>query len=240
MTRLEKAIAQVNEHRMTDVLENFLGPEEDLDPELVPYLEKSKFLGQVLKHPLVFDVPHFDRMNHRANEALRYKKQALAEAVAAKRWYTVLMLHERPYRPDGFVKYAHLMDDVSYWETAGAMWVDTENHHQWRNLTSFIYEAPRPRREFLMNEDEREALAALPDDLIVYRGYQSHGAKCWDWSLDINVARFFANRFNCEGTIATGHVKKANVIAYFTNRGEDEIFVNPKHVTLKARTPAAV
>lgn len=123
------------------------------------------------------------------------------------------------YRVDLHDSHVSRLDEDLLFTTAGDVWVDTENHHEWRRLTKKIYLADRPGRDtWLMDEDEAAALAALPEQLTVFRGFRTHGAKCWDWTLDRKVAEFFARRWShLPGTaqVAVGKVRKGKVIAYF-------------------------
>ncbi len=78
--------------------------------------------------------------------------------------------------------------------------------------------------------------------LKVYRGGNSASTPCekaYSWSLDINVANFFACRHGFdEGYIVKGEVAKEDVIeAFLDDRGEEEIVVAPEHVKILDRIP---
>ena len=47
---------------------------------------------------------------------------------------------------------------------------------------------------------------------------------------DIKVARFFANRFNNNGRVYKGKVKKENIIDFLRDRSESEILVQYKYI----------
>lgn len=94
-------------------------------------------------------------------------------------------------------------------------------------------------------DDEKAKTAELlkdyPDELTIYRGGNSESSKSdegYSWSFDINVANFFAcRRGNDDGYIATGKVKKADVIEVFLDRNEDEVIVFPEKVYDIEETP---
>lgn len=75
------------------------------------------------------------------------------------------------------------------------------------------------------------ALKELPDEVTIYRGGNTESQpynKAFSWSLDINIANFFASRLGNEGGyIATAKVKKSNIIEYIAGRGEEEVIVLP-------------
>src|ERR1700757_1759264 len=98
--------------------------EEELDPELAKYMTTNAPFGCSIQHPLVYSIMHHDLQNHMVNKSLAYKKEALKEAVKAKKWNTVVFLHERPWRLDAFMTYAHLMTATEYWQLLGAIWID--------------------------------------------------------------------------------------------------------------------
>lgn len=95
-------------------------------------------------------------------------------------------------------------------------------------------------------EEEHQATAEmlkdLPDVLTIYRGGNSASAdyrKAYSWTLDINVANFFAcRRGSDEGYIAVATIAKSDVIEYFGDaRSEDEVLVHPEKLTITQVIP---
>jgi hypothetical protein len=74
------------------------------------------------------------------------------------------------------------------------------------------------------------------DTLTVYRGQMPGGGFGIAWSLDADTATKFAKgagiRNPMAGTVYTGHVRRADVLAYLTGRGESEIIVDPTNVII--------
>jgi len=86
-------------------------------------------------------------------------------------------------------------------------------------------------------EATKKKLASLPDVLTVYRGGNSGSTpytESFSWSLDINVANFFAARRGTgDGYIAEGTIKKEDIIeAFLEDDSEQEVLVDPKSVTI--------
>lgn len=85
----------------------------------------------------------------------------------------------------------------------------------------------------------RAALSDMPDTLVVYRGEGSQSAnfeEACSWTLDINVANFFACRRGLSGSrILVGQINKSDVIEYISE--EKEIIISPSSVLLKEEIP---
>lgn len=222
-----------------DLAAIFARTDEELLPELRRYYETSPTLGSILRHPLVYQVMGVH--NALANYQYREKTRRLDEAHAAGDWRAVVFLHERPWRLDAFAALAAddcITDDEQYWSLLGSIWTDSEN--LWQSLDEWIalLSADRPGREHLMSEDARAVFATLPDTLTVHRGadrgVNEHGPS---WTLDEDKAHWFAQRFHTDPVVLSGTVAKAHVLAYFDDRGEDEVLIlHPEdHVTVRDR-----
>jgi hypothetical protein len=79
-----------------------------------------------------------------------------------------------------------------------------------------------------MRPEELAEFKALPKVIKIHRGECNDGAVSWSRSLDI--ARFFAARGvnQSTGMVTSGYVDKADVFAYLTGRGEQEIIVTDR------------
>lgn len=81
---------------------------------------------------------------------------------------------------------------------------------------------------------ERPNLRDVSDTITVYRGGNSASTsynQAYSWSLNINVANFFAiRRGKGPASIIQGEVYRKDVIEYIDIRGEQEIIVNPSSV----------
>jgi len=208
---------------------------EALLPELEPYLVDSP-LGQCLKHPWVFDVPYWPSMAWRCNDQYRAKREAVRQAMAEKKWPLFVQLHERPYRRSALWEIRPLVNSQEYWELLGYVWTDSENTWQWGCMLPQLLGSRRTGRECIMLEEEREALAVLPEELVVHRGLTSRGTTMgWSWTLSQPKAEWFARRLldsrkGEKPILMTATVAKSRVIAHFTRRGEAEIVTNPRYL----------
>ena len=202
---------------------------EPLHPDLQDYYTTDGSLGPCLRHPLVYHV--MGVMPGLANAQYAAKK---AKAHAAKQegdWHSYVFLHERPWRLDAVLDIVGdaRLTDIDYWTLLGQVWTDSENIWQvldgWRNLLA----SHRAGREHLMTAEEQAAHAALPETVTVYRGaVAGRNEAGLSWTLDRAKAAWFSGR-RMEGkgrpVVLTGTVAKADVLAFFQDRGEDEVLV---------------
>jgi hypothetical protein len=130
------------------------------------------------------------------------------------------------------LKGVYEFDRAEYSRLLRECWVATEFPHQMsnRDLIDLFRSAYTPA---LMTEEEVVALDALPDPITVYRGLQDKKTrrKALSWTLDYEVARWFANRWSNKasgtGRILKSAIRKSDVYMYTNVRGERETVVNP-------------
>lgn len=202
-------------------------PQEPLCDELAEHLSDEGEFGRVLHHPLVIDPLYAEVMAGHHNRTLAYKRKRLAECAEKGDWYTYVFLHERPYRASALQQ---VPPDHDGWEMlVGDVWTDTENFHQEEEFWRLIW-AIAGQALGAMDEDERAAFDALPDEITVFRGYSHDDAALGiSWTLDEDKAEWFARRAvqRSGGTarVAKARVAKDDVSAYFNGRSEQEIVV---------------
>jgi hypothetical protein len=226
--------AEANE-QLDEFVSRF-GEYEDLDPELVRYLTVSERFGECIKHPLVYSIMHFPILNATMNKNLKAKKEACRRALRANDWHHYVFLHERPYRSDAFMRIKSRLTDEQYWDLLSEIWIDSENIRQNQRRWINLLRANRAGREHMMSEADREALAAMPDQITVFQGHTDERDDGWSWTLDRSKAEWFARRFaqleDAGAVLSFGVCSKADVVAYLTRRGEDEILVDRSKVTI--------
>lgn len=216
-------------------LEAGVGESFELDDELKEYLEVDSSLGVLLRHPLIYHVPFFSGMEGLANRQLEAKKARIKRLVAEGDYRGVIVLHERPYRLACFLEHRHSMTSEDYWSTLAWIWADSENIPQNWGAWLMLLTSDRRGREFFMSSNDWMAFYQLDDEITVYQGvsetlgdtHAEYGSEEISWSTSEKVAQFFAGRFNGSGEITSKVVKKAEIFAYLTERGEEEIMLLP-------------
>jgi hypothetical protein len=185
-------------------------PQEVLLPELAHSLRPSPF-GPMIHHPLLVS---FDTEPTRANTLFAHKQGQYDDALAAHNWRHALTFLERAYRlsflrlwwQSKIISVDILRSELPW------VWVDAEPDDTERRWVVLFRAAAKAGR--------LEDGSPLPEGeiLTVYRGQSP------------NDPRGFARRFNAGGAILAGSVGRADVLAYLTGRGEQEIDVDPRKV----------
>jgi len=124
--------------------------------------------------------------------------------------------------------------DKEYWQQLGNCYKTSDNNFALASKVRSLFVVNKPERHFLMNETERKLFDALPNSLTIFRGmtkdeYDS-GQFGISWTLNKDVAEGFANMYihnystnHLKHTVVEMTIDKNEVIAYFTERNEEEI-----------------
>lgn len=137
--------------------------------------------------------------------------------------------------------------EYCYWKTLRKLWMGSDMigmeddylvETAWYGFDQF---SPH-FRPLVMTTAERRALATLPATVTVYRGcIRELNERGWSWTLDRESAEHFAIMANgprmalfggSSGVpvVVMARMPRRLVLAYLTDRGEDEIVLNPAHV----------
>lgn len=110
------------------------------------------------------------------------------------------------------------MSAPDWWQLLGSNWDICDNiaSHKYR-LRSLLLNANPTNLRAMMRSHERRALAAMPDEITVYRGCYEVNRDGLSWSLSPEVAAGFVklNRYSRENEIAlllTGIASKAHAV----------------------------
>lgn len=194
----------------------------------------------MLAHPFVHTI-YFPVEAGRYNKMYEQKLKALARYEHDGNWSGIIFgIVERPYRAEYLWIYRNRMGDEQFWSLAGHVWIDSENIYQHLAAWEGIFADDRPGRESMMDEEERDALANLPDTITVYRGTAAvdQFGSGFSWTLDRKRAEWFGRRFAGVGDnrdkpwLIQGEIEKSKVIAHFLGRGEQEIVAWPHDVQI--------
>jgi uncharacterized protein len=214
-------------------IDEVLKRKEDLHPDLKRYIMKAGPLGPMLKHPLVFDISYSEQLHAMYNEQLKVKQEYIDQRIKDGNFSGAIWLYERPYRFDIFMQHMCHLSDADYWSTLADLWTDTENMWQYKKIIHYLLlgrpASNGPRQ--MMNKDEKAFFKNLPNEVVVYRGYQTRNRQGYAWSLSPAKARWFARRFNHpKWNVVRGVIKKEDITAVFLRRGEYEVVTFPRSV----------
>lgn len=141
-----------------------------------------------------------------------------------------IIIMSKPYLPVFFKRIGRYLNLLDYSEFLGAMWSYVEFPNADPNVTQKEYVSMflKADKQRLMTPEEYAIWKSLPDEITVYRGVSGEGAvKKLSWTLSRKKAEWFANRWNQKGRVYQAKIKKEDVLAYFGERGEAEIVLNP-------------
>lgn len=208
----------------------------ELHEDLKPYLTTTNFGMECIHHPLIVSIMHHEFLNEHTNKRYEYLKEEVSKCLEKGDYSRYIFLHERPYRLEALVDimdYEH--DTKNFWETVSHVYTDSENIHQHYDTWVSILSEDGIHKKHLMDDEELLSLESFDDELTVYRGFNGNGGiDGLSWTIDKKTALFFAKRFaksDEDATIATGKIKKSDIIAYLTGRNESEVLVLPENVT---------
>lgn len=207
---------------------------EPLNPKLRRYVKETS-LGPVFRHPLLAQPWVNVEQAAWINWMVEHKQKFMEECRQKKKWEAVLAHYETYYLLDGFVEEARHVNDATYWKLLAYVYTKQEQLWPNRKMLLQLLQAPRPQRDKLMERSEHRAFSKLPESFPAYRGFIGQRGKGLSWTTDREKAVWFAERFAClehlgKPRLASGHVVKKDVLAYFTRREESEIVIDPTKV----------
>lgn len=177
------------------------------------------------------------------------KKKQVEKAVKEGDLSRIVMLHERPYRLEAYLRYRysclihHLRSRGSYerWpfvdgDVVRYIWTDTESMHRDLGLWARVLDTQEliSGCDSIMNDKDRSFMNRIfPDEkteVEVYRGGNEENKMSYSWTTSLEKAKWFAHRFgNPEGDedldpkVYSVKVNRANVHFCTMSRGECEV-----------------
>lgn len=149
--------------------------------------------------------------------------------------WQILYLMNKPYY-FAFIKFAHsMMSNKDLGMILSHAWVSVEYSNDDANLSpkEMIHLLKSLPIELLMTEEDLKLWDTFPETLQIFRGVNKHNESsvntALSWTLNLETARWFANRFddNNEGKVYSQTVNKADVLAFFNTRNEMEVLIQP-------------
>lgn len=159
-------------------------------------------------------------------QALNYLEENMRKDFS---FFTIFV--NKPYRIPLLMEVSDLLDEGEYNEILRDVWTDTEFPHQ-NGVAILVVLFDHAKRELLMEKDDYKVFQQLPSRIQVYRGIQNGDAivRGLSWSLSKGKAEWFAQRWSKKGALYRAEIAKEHVYAYFNERGEEEIVLNPQYL----------
>jgi len=139
-------------------------------------------------------------------------------------------------RMDKFLELIPQLSDIEYWYGLYEAYTSSDNTYRFGKELKKLFTADRGSKEYIMTEDDRNKLQKFPPKLIIYRAMTIREFNNKDfgvsWTLNSKKAEYFANEYprnhstnNEKSIIHSIEIDKKDIIAYWTDREEDEIIV---------------
>jgi hypothetical protein len=130
-----------------------------------------------------------------------------------------------------FKYFADQMPGNIYWPALSDTYTSGDYDFADTKTIGKLFKSNLPYRDMIMDDDEKKVYNGLPDKVTIYRGCSTWEIKNkmyrYSWTLDIEVAEFFANKRKTEIRMPTQVVEmkvcKSKIIAYLDCREEKEI-----------------
>lgn len=132
--------------------------------------------------------------------------------------------------PSAIVYFSRVCDnltDYGYWFYLSTLWV---SYSGWSdlNLWKELFSSNRPKRKTsIMKPSELKQFKKLPPVITAYRAHRENETDWISYTLNLTTAKRFARERNVT-KVSKYLIKKKDVLALFTRRGEDEILLIDK------------
>ena len=158
-------------------------------------------------------------------ELIDKRKEYINKCIDEKDFNSIFYLIEKPYRMQVFIENFYIIPNKYKYNIFLEIYISSEYGFKELIESGFI--------DIILKYKPEKEYNGLPEELIIYRGegkLSTEKEKALSWTLKKEVAEFFANRFNSNGKIYKGKVKKENIIDYLKERGEEEILVKYENI----------
>ena len=197
----------------------------------------NKKVGFLVNHPYIGEIATAVKEDGklvlkdiRNENDLRDVRKNILDTIDAVTSYQYFMhILRAPYLPAFFKHTKHLLSAFDYSSFLGSMWTIVEFPNVDDNITApeFVRLFRKAEKALLMDDDELRQYLALPEQITVYRGIRGRGSlKALSWTIDIQQAEWFAQRWGKKGKVYSAKVSREDVLAVFTSRGESELVVD--------------
>ena len=198
---------------------------------------EEKF-GVFVQHPYfgqIVDAVQVDgkieMVDLREPEGLKKVRERVLKTIDAVEKYAQFFVFVRtPFLPAFFKFTNQYLSLRDYSEALADVWTLVEFPNVDVNVSTneFIRYFNKAQKDWLMDEEEYKFYKNLPEKITVYRG-TGKGVRHLlglSWTLDYKKAKWFATRWNKEGVIYKGIIRKEHVLAYFSRRNESEVVID--------------
>jgi len=172
----------------------------------------------------IYDTNEDYFINFKVREQIEQRERIHKKCIENKEYIRLFCLIDKPYR---FLFYQQLFNDIP----------DKQKYEVFKDMyTSCEYGFNNLSRKFLekvFKYNKADKNWFNEDIVVIYRGEGSLSApytEAYSWTTDIDIARWFAERFNSHGKIYKGYIEQKYILDYLGDRNEKEILAFPEDV----------
>lgn len=172
----------------------------------------------------IYDITENYFINFKVREQIEQRERIHKRCIKNKEYIRLFCLIDKPYR---FLFYQQLFYDIP----------DEQKYEVFKDIyTSCEYGFNNLSRKFLEENFRYNKVDKnwFNEDIItIYRGegeLSTHYTEAYSWTVDIDVARWFAERFNSSGKVYKGYIKQEDILDYMEDRNEKEILAFPEDI----------
>ncbi|APH20894.1 hypothetical protein [Clostridium botulinum] len=177
----------------------------------------------------IYDISEDYFINFKVEEQMKQREEIHKKCIENKEYIRLFCLIDKPYR---LLFYEELFNDIP----------DEQKYKVFKNIyTSSEYGFNNLSREFLEEIFEYNEVNKNwfdKDIITIYRGEGDMSTpydEAYSWTIDIDVAKWFAERFNDNGKVYNGkvykgYIRQEDILDYIEDRNEKEILVFPEDV----------
>ena len=216
------------------------------------------YIDHFLCQNYFFDIDPFGETTNNAFINLQYKTKLTLyrKYLKEKDYDSILNILDKQKKMEWFIKHRKKIytniGNAKYFKMFSWILTYVDHHYPYRKNYSKIIELGRNPR-LMMSTNEKEHFKKLPKKIQIYRGVcvdknfknlEEHQRELLignSWTLDYEKASWFsknhAPKFHqaakSKKIILSCEIDKKDVIAYFKERNEEEIFIDYKKIKLK-------
>lgn len=228
-------------------VEQIILPNEKLHPDLLSSIVKVKgkcYVKNTLCDIPIEVLPEGECSNNTfLNRSYLYKKTEYDKCIKEENYKDIFILLDKQYHMSFFLKWYkeiyNTYGDKKYYELLGQTLTYVDHHHPYKHhYHKLLYTGSNPL--LMMNSKERVKYNKLPSFINIFRGvssdirltknnFQSFVGN--SWTLDKEKSIWFSTNYihsvdKPNHYIFSYMIPKSEVLSYFTDRKEDEIFVD--------------
>ena len=204
----------------------------------LPYDVNNNDIGLFLYHPIIRDVYQVLVDEYGKHEIVNILEKDNWEKIVnqfkefimkVKKIEDFYMIFNKPYFGVFFKYINQYLSIEDYNSFLKYLWVYMEYPNNDKNVSKkeFIEYFKKIDKNIFMNKEEIDVYNNLPDEIVVYRGVKPNSTyKALSWTLNLDTATWFADRFEKDGKVYKATINKKYVFTYIGERNEFEVVLD--------------